>query len=255
MEAALTRAHNEASVALAAATEKNATKDGTMDKQDAMDYEMMQAEHTATLKRLQGEYETALAEAAEEKERAAALEAALQDSREATNQAIALAEEASQETEQVREELAAVMRKRGTDDVDQGGFGESVNASNDTTETAQLIEKIKLLEEAEADLQESQRVILDACTALAQVTAGGEDLVVDGESGPDRLHELVKIVAGRVSTLSSMLPSFSPLILVRRLLWLKSFASCLRDVLGTSRNRRGEGNLLVGKLSSDSRLC
>ena len=64
----------------------------------------------------------------------------------------------------MREELAAVMRKRGTDDVDQGGFGESVNASNDTTETAQLIEKIKLLEEAEADLQESQRVILDACT-------------------------------------------------------------------------------------------
>ena len=69
LEAALTRAI-EASAALAAATEKeNATKDGTMDKQDAMDYEMMQAEHTATLKRLQANTEQPLAEAAEEKEK------------------------------------------------------------------------------------------------------------------------------------------------------------------------------------------
>ena len=79
--------------------------------------------------------------------------------------------------------------------------------------------------------------------------------MVDGESGPDRLHELVKIVAGRVSTLSSMLPS-SPLILVRRSAVVKELLQAVYEMYSELlRNRRGEELTLVREISSDSRLC
>lgn len=183
-------------------------------EQAMVDYSALQADHTATLAKLeslQSGLKTATAEAVEAKEKAVMLESDLQASKEATNQAIALAEEASQETEQLREELEAVMCVSGTDDVNGGSTTESIKTgvSTGTSETAQLLEKIRHLEEAEADLRDCRRVIFDTCTALARLSAEEGGVQGDGEAGPDRLCELVEIVVDRVATLSSTTASSS----------------------------------------------